>query len=96
MDVDMNEQIHIVLDWMYDGENASSPEELEAWLRELVEVYPVNVEMLKSSGPTGWPLVKVVGIRRQVRGFLLAEYMGGEVAGLNSIATLVEDYEGEL
>lgn len=58
-------------------------------------LYPVDIELLDRL-ENGWPVFKVRGIRRQVRGFLLAEYVGGNVDDLNGIAGLVADLEGRL
>jgi len=82
---DMNEVVTLRVDWKYDD----TLDTLKEWLS--TQPYPVNVEVIKDSGPSGWPIAEISGKRRQVRGFILAEYLGGALDDMNGIVCWMAD-----
>ena len=98
-----NDVVTIQVDWMYtegcgdDRDAGYGHDALDTFKRELAELsatYPVGAKVVTDVGPGGgWPVVEITGKRRQVRGFLLAEYLLGDVSELNGIARYVDDTE---
>lgn len=90
-----NEAITVEIDWAFGDDG-----DLEGFRRQLAAItaqYPVEAKIVVDRGPAGgWPVVAVSGPRRQVRGFLLAEYLDGSVDPLNGIVGLIADYDGRL
>lgn len=86
----MEEVITIQVDWLYEDSLAAHKERLARWTGS----YPVIAKVVVDHGPGGgWPVVEITGRRRQVRGFLLAEYLGGNLDDMNGMVGWVLDWD---